>query len=129
MAMSKEAKTKVDNILGRLDKMAGFIQANREKLGMDFKTAKELVNGLDLTADEIEKMAYGPDSLSRRQVEVLKTAEVIQKDADEPYMDTFKNPMKPIQTNADEPYMSAYGDDQSSAVNHGKSTTGRPLAP
>jgi len=37
--------------------------------------------------------------------------------------------MKPIQTNADEPYMSAYGDDQSSAVNHGKSTIGRPLAP
>lgn len=129
MAMSKEAKTKVDNILGRLDKMAGFIQENREKLGMDFATAKELVNGLDVTADEIEKMAYGPESLSRRQIEVLKTAEVIQKDADEPYMDTFKNPMKPIQTNADEPYMSAYGDDQSSAVNHGKSTTGRPLAP
>jgi len=129
MAMSKQAKAKVDSILGRLDKMAGFIQENREKLGMDFSTAKELVNGLDVVADEIEKMAYGPESLSRRQVEVLKTAEVIQRDADESYMDTFKNPMQPIQTNGDEPYMSAYGDDQSSAVNHGKSTSGRPLAP
>jgi hypothetical protein len=129
MAMSKEAKTKVDSILGRLDKMAGFIQENCEKLGMDFATAKELVNGLDVTADEIEKMAYGPDSLSRRQVEVLKTAEVIQRDSDESYMDTFKNPQQPRQTNADEPYMAAYQSDDSSAVHHGKSTTGRPLAP
>jgi hypothetical protein len=44
-------------------------------------------------------------------------------------MDTFRNPMQPRQTDSDEPYMSAYKDDQSSAVNHGQSTSGKPLAP
>jgi len=129
MALSKEAKAKMDNILGRLDKMAGFIQENHAKWGMDFDTAKGLVNNLDVVADEIEKMAYGQESVIRRQVEVLKTAEVISRDSDEPYMESFKNPMDPVMTNADEPYMQAYADDQSSAVHHGKSTTGRPLAP
>lgn len=129
MALSKEAKAKVDNVLGRLDKMAGFIQENHAKWGMDFNTAKGLVNNLDVVADEIEKLAYGQESMIRRQVEVLKTAEVISRNPDEPYMDSFKNPMDPVMTNADEPYMQAYADDQSSAVHHGKSTTGRPLAP
>ena len=59
----------------------------------------------------------------------MKLGEVLQRDADEGYMDTFKNPQAPIQTEADEPYMRAYSDDQSSAVHHGKSDTGRPLAP
>lgn len=132
MALSKEAKTKVDSVLGRLDKMAGFIQANHGKWGMDFETAKALVNNLDVVADEVEKLAYGPESLERRQIEVVKaasskTAEVITRNPDEPYMDTFKNPMQPVMTNADEPYMSAYADDQSSAVIHGKSEVNRPL--
>jgi hypothetical protein len=127
MALSKEAKAKVDNVLGRLDKMAGFIQANHKKWGMDFDTAKDLVNNLDIVADTVEKMAYGEDSMLRRQVEVIKKAEVIERNSDEPYMDTFKNPMQPVMTNADEPYMSAYSDDQSSAVIHGKSEVNRPL--
>jgi hypothetical protein len=116
-------KQSADNILGRIDRIASNVMANHEKWGMKFEAAKGLVNDLDRVADEIEVASFGPESFARRQ------AEVIQKDADEPYMDTFKNPMKPIQTDADEAYMSAYADDQSSAVNHGKSTTGRPLAP
>ena len=45
-------------------------------------------------------------------------------------MDTFNAPMAPIQTDADEnQYMSLFKDDQSQAVETGKSTTGRPLAP
>lgn len=129
MALSKEAKAKVDNALARLDKMAAYIQANHGAWGMDFDTAKHLVNDLDKVADEMEILAYGQESMSRRQLEVLKTAAVVTRDADELYMDTFQNPMQPRLTNADEPYMAAYGDDQSSAVQHGKSTTGRPLAP
>jgi len=129
MALSKEAKAKVDNILGRLDKMAAGVMDNHAKWGMTFEAAKALVNNLDKVADDVEALTYGPDSLLRRQVEVLKTAEVISRNADEPYMDTFKDPMKPIQTNADEPYMAAYSSDDSSAVRHGESTTGRPLAP
>lgn len=80
-----------------------------------------------MAADVIEAEAFGADSIMRRQEAVV--AKVIQKDSDEPYMNTFQNPMKPILTNADEPYMDAYADDQSSAVRDGKSSTGVKLAP
>jgi hypothetical protein len=90
---------------------------------MPFDMAKQLVNAIDKTADEIEVVSFGKESFVRRQ------AEVIQRDPDEKYMDTFQSPMQPRQVESDEPYMSAYKDDQSSAVNHGKSTTGKPLAP
>ena len=88
---------------------------------MPFETAKAIVNDLDKTADEIESSTFGKESFTKRQ------AEVIQKESDEPYMGTFKNPMAPVQIESDEPYMAAYKDDQSSAVRHGQSTTGRPL--
>jgi hypothetical protein len=90
---------------------------------MPFDVAKEVVNDLDRTADEIEQASFGKESFTRRQ------AEVLQREPDESYMDTFRNPMQPRQTDSDEPYMSAYKDDQSSAVNHGQSTSGKPLAP
>lgn len=133
--MPKFASTDADKILARLDRVASTIQEQHEKWGMPFAAAKELVNELDKTADEVEIAAFGQKSFEARQTEVVtassgrKTAEVIQRDSDEKYMDGFKNPMQPIQTAADEPYMKAYGDDQSSAVHHGKTTTGRPLAP
>lgn len=129
----KFAKQDADRILSRLDRIAHNIQSNYEAMGLDFDTAKGLVNELDKTADEIETAAFGADSLERRQIEIVtasvKTAEVLQRDSDEKYMDTFKNPMNPIQVEADEPYMKLYGDDQSSAVHHGQSETGRKLAP
>ena len=123
MSMPKFARQDADRILGRLDRIAHTIQVKHESWGMPFEAAKQLVNAVDKTADEIETAAFGKESLMNRQ------AEVIQRDSDEKYMDTFRNPMEPVQTESDEPYMRAYGDDQSSAVNHGKSTTGRPLAP
>jgi hypothetical protein len=122
-----------DRILARLDRMAALVQEGHEKMGMNFDAARDLVNELDRVADELETAAYGEESLIVRQAQVLKgtdkTAEVIQREGDEPYMDTFSNPSSPIQTEADEPYMSAYGNDDSSGVHHGKSETGRPLAP
>lgn len=134
--MPKFAAKDADAILLRLDRIAATIQANHKTWGMPFDTAKAIVNDLDKTADEIETASYGEASLANRQVEVVKqasaprTAEVVHKEPDEPYMGTFSNPMKPIQTEADEPYMKAYGPpDQSSAVLHGQSTTGRPLTP
>jgi hypothetical protein len=127
--LSAEQIKTVNTILAHLDVAAGEIQANHEALGISFDTAKEIVNNLDKTADELEVRAYGQDSLERRQVKLLKEAKVLQRDADEPYMATFENPQKPVQTDADEPYMQAYSDDQSSAVETGKSETGRPLAP
>lgn len=127
--LSAEQVKTINTILAHLDKAAEEIQANHEALGIPFDLAKEAVNNLDKTADELETSAFGQASLERRQVELLKEAKVIQRDGDEPYMMTFENPQKPLQTDADEPYMQAYGDDQSSSVETGKSTTGRPLAP
>lgn len=127
--LSAEQKQAADNILGRLDKCASEIQANHEKWGLSFETAKGLVNHLDKCADDFEKSVYGAESLQRRQIQELKKAKVIQKDSDEGYMQTFNSPMAPHQTDGDEPYMSAYADDQSAAVQNGKSTTGKPLAP
>ena len=117
----KFAGKSADNILGRLDKIASAIETNHEAWGMPFETAKALVNDLDTVADAIEVTAFGKQSFESRQ------AEVLQRDADEPYMSAFENPQKPLQMESDEPYMSAYKDDQSSAVRGGKSSTGRPL--
>lgn len=119
----KLAAQSAESVLSRLDHIAGQIEKKYAQMGMPFEVAKGIVNDLDRVADEIEVGSFGEASFARRQ------AEVLQRDGDEGYMDTFKNPMNPIQTDADEPYMSAYKDDQSSAVNHGQSTTGRPLAP
>lgn len=113
----------IEQILTRVDRLATHIQKNHEAWGMPFEAARDIVNALDKTADEVELTAFGKESFEKRR------AEVIQKESDEPYMSAFANPMAPIQTESDEPYMKAYKDDQSSAVVHGKSTTGRPLAP
>jgi hypothetical protein len=134
--MPKFAKDDANKILYRLDRVAHVIKAQHKAWGMPFDVAKGLVNAIDATLDEVEIAAFGLESFQNRQVEVLKqasaprTAEVVHRETDEPYMETFKNPMAPIQTEADEPYMKAYGPpDQSSAVLHGQSTSGRPLTP
>lgn len=123
MSMPKFAAQDADRILGSLDRVAHTIQTKYAEWGMPFEVAKELVNTLDKTADEIEVGAFGKESFVRRQ------AEVIQREPDEKYMDTFQNPQQPRQVESDEPYMSAYKSDDSSGVHHGKSTTGKPLAP
>jgi hypothetical protein len=138
MSIPKFAAEQANNILSRLDKSAGTIQANYEKWGMSFEVAREICNDLDKSADEIEEATFGKESFVRRQAEVIsKTAEVIRREPDEPYMDTFKVNPEPVQIEADEPYMKLYdlGDpnrkteDQSSNMLHGISTTNRPLTP
>lgn len=129
---TKEASDKVSGILGRLDKVAAEIQTNHEQWGVPFDTAREVVNNLDKVADKIESAAFGDDSMLKRQAEVLselrkKNAQVIQRDADEKYMDSFVVDQGVVQADADEPYMSAYSDDQSSAVRGGKDSSGKPL--
>lgn len=120
-----------DRMLARLDRIAATVQEKYASWGMPFEAAKQIVNAIDKTADAIEATSFGRQSLARRQAEIMggKTAKVIQRDADEKYMDTFKNPMMPVQIEADEPYMHIYDDDQSSAVGSGESTSGRKLAP
>jgi hypothetical protein len=129
MKLSAEEAAAASEILARVDRIASEIQANHKSWGMAFEAARPLVQSLDKLADDLETRFFGASSLQRRQIEVLKTAKVIQQDSDEPYMKTFNSPMAPLQTDADEPYMSAYGDDQSQAVQVGKSETGRALAP
>ncbi len=121
--MHKFAAQDADLILQGLDKLAEETQANYETAGLTFEAAKAIVNRIDKLADEIEISSFGKESFLARR------AEVIQKDSDEKYMGTFENPMAPVQLESDEPYMKAYSDDQSSAVIHGKSSVGRPLAP
>jgi hypothetical protein len=126
----KLAKEEASKVLGRLDHMAATIQDNHASWGMPFVVARALVNSIDKIADDVEASSMGPESLFKRQVSTIaKSGKVVQKDADESYMETFQNPMAPIKTDADESYMSLFKDDQSSAVEAGKSTTGRPLAP
>lgn len=145
----KLSNDQTNEMLGRLDKVASDIQANAQSWGIPFERARAIVNALDKTADTLEKVAFGSDSLRRRQAEMAfedrglakfardavgsfdyaKAAAVLQRDSDEPYMDTFKNPMAPHETDADEPYMSAYSDDQSSALDEGVSEDGEELTP
>lgn len=133
--MSKKVEletARADRLLAGLDRIASVVQSNHKKWGMDFRAAKNLVNAIDKIADDLEVATYGRESLLNRQTQEIgreKLAQVLQRDSDEKYMDTFKNPMSPHQTEANEPYMKAYKDDQSSAVRSGKSSTGRPLAP
>jgi len=117
------AQKEANSILNRFDRIASVIQSKFAQMGLEQPEAKEMVNALDAVSDKIEISAFGKESFERRR------AEVIQKETDEPYMNTFKNPMAPVQTESDEPYMRAYSDDQSSAVIHGKAENGRALAP
>lgn len=126
---SKLTKKEASEILYRLDTMASQIRSKFASMGLSQETAKELVNDLDRVADLVEGGSFGPESLLARQVEVLKSAKVLQHDSDEGYMATYNAPMAPKETDADEKYMSAFKDDQSQAVATGKSESGRPLAP
>lgn len=125
--LSAEQVKQASTILTNLDNLAETVKAKFASWGMTQEQAKTVVNGLDKVADDFERSTFGEESLKRRQQEVV--AAVLQRDSDEPYMDTFKNPHQPIQTDADEPYMGAYGDDQSSAVDTGKEEDGTPLVP
>lgn len=138
--LSDDQKKAADITLGRLDRAASAVQANYEAWGLSFDDAAGIVHHLDRVADDLEAKAFGPGSMVARQVEIIKknvqaelhqcrTAKVLHQDADEPYMKSFAVSQGVVQADGDEPYMSAYADDQSSAVQTGKSTTGRPLAP
>jgi hypothetical protein len=127
---AKFAQEEASKVLTRLDRIAQVIQDNHAKWGMKFEAARAVVNEIDKVADEVELNAYGPEHLYQRQVHVLRQAKVLQKDSDEGYMDTFNAPTAPVQTDADEnEYMSLFKDDQTIAVESGKATNGRPLAP
>lgn len=116
--------------LAALDTLSDKLLRQASTLGLREDAVLQMAQSIDKVADEVEVAAFGKEAFeARKAAQMGKTAQVIQKESDEPYMNTFANPMAPVQTESDEPYMKAYGDDQSSAVIHGKSSTGRPLAP
>ena len=136
----KFAAQEADQILTTLDPLAHTLQVNASRWGLPEKVAQAMVVDLDTVADKIEAASFSPEQLLARQAKVIaanvakeqaKKAQVLQRDSDEGYMATFANPMKPIEGDADEkPYMGLYGDDQSSAVHHGKQdASGKPIAP
>jgi hypothetical protein len=96
-------KKTANQILSTLDATVGQIEALAKGGKIDPRLASSLIRDLDGFADKFEVAAFGQASLKARQ------AKVLQKDSDEKYMDTFKNPQKPIQTDADEPYMHKTG--------------------
>ena len=107
-----EQSNRASEILERLDNVVLDIQKHHASWGMDRSEAEPIVNHLDAVLDDFEKLAFGEESFEARQREVM--AAVIQRDPDEPYMDTFNAPEN--HTDADEPYMSAYSDDESHSV-------------
>lgn len=119
--MFKFAKEDAVKILGRLDRLAGTIQQKHASLGLPFDEAKAIVNDLDRVADMVHIESLGEASFHAHQ------AKVLEHDSDESYMTTFNAPQAPHQQDSDEPYMGMFKDDQSSAVQTGKSTTNRPL--
>ena len=94
--MNKQAAS---TILSRLDTTANEVEALRDQGHINPREATELLRNIDGFSDKLEKATYGEKSLAARQAKVLK------RDSDEPWMDTFENPQKPIETDPDEPYM------------------------
>jgi len=92
-------KRLANRILTNLEHTATEIERLAKAGTVDPRLASELVAKIDGFSDQFEIAAYGDESFCNRQ------AKVLQRDKDEPYMDTFNNPNKVIQSDKDEPYM------------------------
>lgn len=122
MRMDKQA---AKTIINMLEETASSVEQSSSKLNPQLATvAGQIVRDLDLASDRIEIAAFGKEAFEKRR------AEVLQRDKDEPWMDTFENVQKPIITEKDEPYMhesgksyngksiKTYDSDDSSQVRH-----------
>ena len=96
MAIEKKIANKV---LSNLDEAAEKLDMLKNAGKIDPRLATSLLREIDGFADRFEIAAYGEKNLSSRK------AKVLEKDKDEPYMDTFDNPNKVIEGDKDEPYM------------------------
>lgn len=92
-------KRLANKILTNLEHTATGLEQLAKEGHIDAKLAADLVKEIDQFSDRLEIAAFGDESFRRRQ------AKVLQRDKDEPYMDTFDNPNKVIQSDKDEPYM------------------------
>jgi hypothetical protein len=96
MAIPKDTANKV---LSNLDAAATRIEKLVAAGKLDGRVASSMLTQLDSFADRFEATAFGRESFLRRK------AKVLQHDADEKYMATFENPVKPLHVEADETYM------------------------
>lgn len=95
-------KQLANQILTNLDETANLIDKLSKDGKLSPKVAAELTGNIDKFADRFQVAAFGEQSLKAWQTKVGK---VLQRDSDEPYMETFQNPQKVIESDADEPYM------------------------
>lgn len=142
LKLTSDQSKVASSTLERMDKIAGHIQAKVDsgEWKIPMAEARKLVNAFDQLMDDTEVFFYGPESLQRRQAEVLKQAgvldekgnlkeaKVFQQDSDESYMQTFQGDSV-YQQDADEPYMGHYSGDDTSEVRGGKDMSGKPLTP
>lgn len=91
-----------NKVLTTLDTTANTIDSLAKAGKIDPRVASQITKDIDSFSDRFQVAAFGEKSLSAHQ---SKVAKVIKQDADEAYMKTFENPIKPITTDADEPYM------------------------
>jgi hypothetical protein len=82
------------------DQLDGLAKAGK----IDPRLAAHLTHDIDAFSDKFEVAVYGKENLQRRASRLIQ-AKVIQRDSDEKYMETFKNPIKTITTDTDEKYM------------------------
>jgi hypothetical protein len=90
-------------ILTKLDETAKTVEDLRDSGKVSPREAGELLHNIDSFADKLEIRVSGEEAFRARKAKVLK------RDPDEPWMDTFENPQKPIQAEPDEPYMHESG--------------------
>ena len=95
MLTRKNAKMLTD----RLDTIANQVQKRYEAMGLTKQAAYDFCMYLDQTSDLVER-----------------TAKTLDREPDEPYMDTFDHPMAPHEMEADEPYMRHFEDDNDSQL-------------
>lgn len=79
----------------RLDKIANYVQRHYDQFGMSKKAAYNFCLYVDQTSDHLEKVAT-----------------TLERDPDEPYMDSFNTPKSPVEMEPDEPYMMEYDNDR-----------------
>ena len=90
-------------ILSRLDDTAKMVEDLRDQEKVTSREAGELLHNIDSFADKLQISVMGEEAFRAFQ------AKVIKRDSDEPWMDTFDNPQKPIQVEPDEPFMHETG--------------------
>ncbi len=89
-------------VLDTLDSTGNEIEKLASSGFLDPRVSAELLHNIDVSADRLQLAAFGPGAFEAYKA---KLAKVIKQDSDEPYMKTFDNVNDPLKTDADEPYM------------------------